>query len=155
MKKFILVSLLVFSLSISSCATPEENQPEEVEPAQPASINLDDVPTADPNKDGENIVIPAPRERDSEEKLIHNISLDLSTRLNIDISEVRLIESLPVTWDDGGLGCPAEGVTYEQANVDGYKVTLEVGGSEYIYHSNGLREFVWCDGGVPKEPVRE
>lgn len=156
-----IVIFFVFSLAIASCApqaaaqeqkaTPEAGALEETGP--PASVNLADIDSVPEASEGENIVIPAPRERSSEGKLIHFVSLDLSKRLGLDLGAVTLVESLPVSWADAGLGCPAEGMSYAQSKVDGYKITLEVQGKEYFYHSSGLETFIWCDGGVPMAPL--
>ncbi len=160
MKKMIFALVIVFSLSIAGCTRQvgeqEQNLPQEENPqeqiSQPVGINLEDV-SSDPPANIGNIEIPAPRQRSSEAKLIHDISLDLSKRLGLDISEVILVESVPVTWPNGGLGCPAEGVAYDQAEIEGYQITVEVNGKQYIYHSHGLETFIWCDQGIPIAPL--
>ena len=161
----IIVVFFISSLALIACTpqAPEQDQSlptptKEESTAQVGSaarVNLADVDSGETTNDGEMVVIPAPRERGSEEKLIHFVSLDLSKRLGLDLSAVTLVESLPVTWADGGLGCPADGVVYTQAEVAGYKITLEVNGKEYTYHSNGLKSFILCDGNIPIPPLDE
>jgi len=158
MKK--ILTLFILSLATVGCVSQKANaeapvptptkQTEQV--AQPSTVNLAEIAPETTTNEGLT-VIPAPRERSSEAKLLHLTSLDLSKRLGIDISAVFLIKSTSITWNDGSLGCPAEGKDYTQAQVNGYKIILEAQGGEYIYHSKGLNDFIWCDGGNPMPPL--
>jgi PBP1b-binding outer membrane lipoprotein LpoB len=149
-----ILALFLISVIIAGCSsqTIEKKEKEEEQPTPsskqvsvPVSVNLTDIPSDTTTDETQNTVIPAPRERGSEEKLIHNVSLDLSERLNIDISKVHLTEIISVSWEDTSLGCPVEGKTYTQEKIDGYKITLEVSNKYYVYHSKGLEDFVLCD----------
>ena len=55
----------------------------------------------------------------------------------------------PVTWPNGGLGCPQEGMAYAEVLVGGSRVTLEADGQSYTYHTAGTTEYVLCVDGVP------
>lgn len=62
---------------------------------------------------------------------------------------VRLAEA--VTWSDGSLGCPAPGMAYTQALVEGYRIELEVGATTIAYHgARGSAPFPCRD---PEPPV--
>jgi len=158
---FLLISMIVISCSPQASQPAQQKNSDENKEvtqstsqagnsgqiSQPSSINLKDVPTSETSGDAKNTVIPAPGERDPEAKLIHNISLDLSNRLGIDISQIQLIEISSVSWNDTSLGCPEEGLEYTQEVIDGYKVILLANDKEYIYHSNGLTSFILCGQG--------
>ncbi len=131
-----------------SLSTPEGSQ----QVSQPVVVDLADVEAGESNNTGA-VEAPAPGQRHSEESLIHFISLDVSKRLGIDISQVKLLENTSVTWSDGSLGCPEEGVSYTQAEVPGYQITVEAKEKEYIYHTEGLVRFIWCDEDSPVPPL--
>lgn len=59
---------------------------------------------------------------------------DAAARFGVQPSEVAVAGALRVVWSDGSLGCPEEGMNYTQALVDGYLLTLEVGGGRVAYH---------------------
>jgi hypothetical protein len=50
----------------------------------------------------------------------------------------------PVTWRDGSLGCPRDGVLYTQALVPGYRIVLALGNVEFLYHTGRLGRPVRC-----------
>ena len=59
---------------------------------------------------------------------------DLAEHLGIESDAVTVLQAVAVTWPDGSLGCPAPGMMYTQALVDGTFVLLEAGGRQYQYH---------------------
>lgn len=59
---------------------------------------------------------------------------DASQRFDVPEAEVAVAGALRVTWADGSLGCPEEGMMYTQALVPGYLLTLEVAGQRFQYH---------------------
>ena len=56
--------------------------------------------------------------------------LDLPTR------RLRVVEVRPLQWPDSSLGCPLPGQPYTPIRIDGYRIVLGVGDSEYIFHSD-------------------
>lgn len=62
-------------------------------------------------------------------------TLDLSSR-RVTIAAVE-----PVVWEDTGLGCPQEGMAYEPATIEGYRIIVQAGGDDYVYHSNTAQIF--------------
>jgi hypothetical protein len=59
---------------------------------------------------------------------------DAAQRFGLPASEVAVAGALRVTWSDGALGCPEDGMMYTQALVPGYLLTLEVDGRRVDYH---------------------
>ena len=68
---------------------------------------------------------------------------DASQRFDVPEAEVAVAGALRVTWADGSLGCPEEGMMYTQALVPGYLLTLEVDGRRVAYHgADGEQPFL-------------
>jgi hypothetical protein len=59
---------------------------------------------------------------------------DASQRFGVEGQEVAVAGALRVTWSDGSLGCPEDGMMYTQALVPGYLLTLEIAGQRVDYH---------------------
>ncbi len=59
---------------------------------------------------------------------------DAATRFNVDPMVVAVAGALRVTWSNGAIGCPEDGMMYTEALVDGYLLTLEVDGQRVAYH---------------------
>lgn len=81
---------------------------------------------------------------------------DLSSRLGIAVDEVRLVSEKTVTWRDGSLGCPKQGMMYTQALVPGTLIVLGAGGVEYDYHAAAGAAPFYCEApraGAAVNPV--
>jgi len=59
-------------------------------------------------------------------------------------SRINLLDIYAVTWNDGSLGCPVEDQDYIEIEIDGYRLVLEVGDTEYIFHTDFDRPVI-CD----------
>jgi len=82
--------------------------------------------------------------------LVANIKQDLISRTGATESDITVIRSEEVIWNDGSLGCPEPGEMYTQALVNGFWVVLEHGGTEYDYRANDRGFFRLCEGfGAP------
>lgn len=55
-----------------------------------------------------------------------------------------LTSAEPVVWRDGSLGCPRDGMLYTQALVPGYRIRLQLGQREFLYHSGRAGAPVRC-----------
>lgn len=115
------------------------------------SVDLSQV-TPSVNPIGENVVIPAPRSRESKAKLLHDISLDVSKRLGVDIGDVILVKVDEIIWPDESLGCPAPDINYVQSPTSGFQVVVKAQDTEYTYHTKGFGMFIWCNDGTPISP---
>jgi hypothetical protein len=56
--------------------------------------------------------------------------LDLSTR------HVQLVDIRAVTWPDTSLGCPKSEQNYTKVGIEGYRIVVSAGETEYIFHSD-------------------
>lgn len=64
---------------------------------------------------------------------------DLSLRLGIDKSEVKLKSLESVIFSDSTLGTSAPGEVYNQKPVSGYLIILSLGEHDYRYHADNYR----------------
>ncbi len=89
--------------------------------------------------------------------MLEAIVRDLSAQSDAPVDEIAFVSAVPMTWPNGGLGCPAEGMAYIEVQVEGMLVTMQAGGRDYTYHTDGDRNFALCmdgkrisDGVVPR-----
>lgn len=69
---------------------------------------------------------------------------DLAGRLGIDVDRIKVLEVREITWPDSSLGCPEEGVAYQQDPQPGLLIRLRGGNQMYFYHSQGDRPPFLC-----------
>lgn len=62
----------------------------------------------------------------------------IAQALDLPQSRVRLIEILPVTWEDTSLGCPQPGQIYSPATINGYRIVVTAGGQNFTFHSDSV-----------------
>ena len=70
---------------------------------------------------------------------------DLASRLGVDAGDVTVVAVQEVTWSDGSKGCAKKGMMYTQSLIEGSRITLEVDGTSYEYHSGGGRGPFLCE----------
>jgi hypothetical protein len=80
---------------------------------------------------------------------------DAGARLNVDPSAIETVSAVAVTWSDGSLGCPVEGMQYTQALVPGYRVTLRAAGRQLDYHAAANGHAVLCPPERAIEPIQD
>jgi hypothetical protein len=51
-------------------------------------------------------------------------------------ADLEVLSAEPVTWGDGSLGCPQEGMLYSQALVPGYRIRIAAKGRVLDYHAS-------------------
>jgi len=76
---------------------------------------------------------------------------DLAGRLGVPSGEITVAKETSVTWRNGSLGCPKEGMMYTQALVEGSLIVLRVDGTNYQYHSAKGRAPFLCEN--PEKPA--
>jgi PBP1b-binding outer membrane lipoprotein LpoB len=120
--------------------------------APSGSVDLDELdPDAATDEEAGEIEQPAPGIPDPEVKMVQLTAEALAERLDIDISEVTLVESLAQDWPDAGLGCPAPDAIYAAVITPGFQITLEAQGENFIYHTDTAETVVLCIDGLPAE----
>lgn len=78
------------------------------------------------------------------DSLVAQAVADLARRLSIEPSRIERLEAVAVTWPDGSLGCPREGMLYPQVLREGARIRLRANGTEYRYHSGQGRPPFLC-----------
>lgn len=58
--------------------------------------------------------------------------------------QIRLISEEEVEWPNGSLGCPVPGFFYTQAIVPGYKLVLQVGSEQFVFHTDKNKDVILC-----------
>ncbi len=81
--------------------------------------------------------------------LIDQAITDLAQRLGIAPTQITVRVAERLTWPDGSLGCPQEGMLYTQALVDGFRIVLVARGVEYAYHGADEEEPFYCEHPAP------
>ncbi len=75
--------------------------------------------------------------------LAANLALIAQTRLarelDLPTRRIQLIDVQPFVWVDSSLGCPLSGQNYTEVNVPGYRILLEAGDEQYIFHSDSTQ----------------
>jgi hypothetical protein len=69
------------------------------------------------------------------EQAIEAAQQDLAAREAVDPADIEVLEAREVTWRNGALGCPEEGMMYTQALVKGLFVKLGAGERSFAYHA--------------------
>jgi hypothetical protein len=94
-------------------------------------------------------VEPGPGPGPDSSQQVKDATRDLADRLGVPGSEIVLAREEAVTWRNGSLGCPKEGMMYTQALVEGTLIVLQVDGKTYQYHSGKGRPPFYCEN--PRE----
>lgn len=80
---------------------------------------------------------------------------DAASRLTVDPKVIEVVSTSAVTWSDGSLGCPADGMMYTQALVPGYRVMLRAAGQLLDYHAAGNGHVALCPPERAAEPIQD
>ncbi len=68
---------------------------------------------------------------------------DLAEARRVESDAVKVLESRPVAWRSGALGCPEPGMMYTDALVPGVLIRLQIEGEVVVYHARvGGKPFV-------------
>lgn len=78
------------------------------------------------------------------EEALARVKADLASRLGVTKDEISLVNAVAVTWNDTSLGCPEKGMMYTQVLTPGYRIILEVDGTQYDYRTDDLGYFILC-----------
>lgn len=81
----------------------------------------------------------------------------LAQQLDLPERRIQMVDIHLVTWPDESLGCPAEGQTYADRDIDGYRLVMSAGDTEYIFHAD-FERLIACavdDEVLPTEEPEE
>lgn len=124
-------------LSVTATMTPTPlPRPEDLSAATPSAVASVDSPEAQITTTLDSDPVAA--------ELVALAQRRVAQELNLPTRRVRVIEVKPFVWPDISLGCPEPGETYLAGDIDGYRLVLEVGDVQYIFHTDFDR-VVPCD----------
>ncbi|TDD46690.1 hypothetical protein E1263_36015 [Kribbella antibiotica] len=105
------------------------------------------APTVNPSESGSSVPTPggaAPTGTPGG-TAVEQATADLVKKLGVQAAGVKVVSAEEITWSDGSLGCPEEGMRYTQALINGMRIILEADGKKYEYHSGGSRAPFLCE----------
>jgi hypothetical protein len=136
-------ALLLLSMCGSAeDATPSRHSPSPL-PAGDSPLPIGDSPLAGPVSPLD--VPPKDLQENTVEHLSQLARANLAAELDVNADDIELIDVEAVQWSDTSLGCPQPGMMYAQVITPGYRMTLEVDGQEYVFHTDGGQRVVHCD----------
>ena len=83
------------------------------------------------------------------EAKLQAIRTDLAGR-GVNADQLEVVSAESVTFNDGSLGCPQPGVQYTQAQVDGMRVVVSAGGTNYDYRFGNTDSPHLCENRGPR-----
>ena len=86
---------------------------------------------------------------DVDQELIDEAIEVAAAETGVSADEIEVVTAEAVTWPDGAIGCPEEGMGYTQALVPGYRVILDIDGEEIHLHAGSDGQFFPCDDPQP------
>ncbi len=168
---------VIGSLWLSACQPEElpliESPTEVLIPATATATSAPIIPTStiEPASLPQDLFTPSPEETnavtieyttaDGEVLQLDPVSAELvalaqsqlADELDLPITRIRLVSIESYEWTDSSLGCPVEGQMYSQILADGYRVVLQAGDVEYLYHTDFTRVAA-CDFENEQLPTR-
>ncbi len=143
MKQFLIALSAWILIALSACAAATAAPPFPpspgaltVEPPKPLYTPTPEQAVIAPPTTDQSAIVPR--------QLAEKAKAHLAKLLDIDVSEIRVVEALAVSWPDTSLGCPQPGISYAQMIVPGYRLVLEAKGQQYPYHTTLDGQIILC-----------
>lgn len=76
--------------------------------------------------------------------LLEKVLEDVGNRTGASRSQIEIISTEKITWNDGALGCPQPNQMYTQALVPGYRIRVRIADQTLDYHAAETGRFVVC-----------
>lgn len=157
-RAFTLMASLALATGLTACGTEGAGPGDATTAptASPTSPTEDDtsvtsdkptrIPSPEPTDGPGNEALPSgPVDASVREREDVRAALQLEAeRTGAAVEEIEVVGFADVTWNDGAIGCPREGMMYTQALVPGHQLILEVDGEKASYHSGRDGVFFHC-----------
>lgn len=111
----------------------------------PVTVDLGDVTPATTPESEEAVEMPVPGVPDPAQTMAGKATSDLAQYLNVDPGAIEVVSIEAVEWPDSSLGCPRPGQSYLTVITPGFKITLQVHGREFEYHTDREDRVIRCD----------
>lgn len=142
-----IIFVLIFSLALAACASPQPTDAD-LPPLDPQSPPAQEDATATPENPLESNPTPEdpdmPQDAPPVQKFVDLAKKDLTGRVQIDAASVNVAKTEEVLWPNAALGCPEPGKFYAQGRVPGFRIWLEAGGVQYDYHTDWTGQVILC-----------
>ena len=128
-----LVCIPAVVVLVTGCAQAQTRSQVIPFPAPPT-----DVPATEPN---------------TLESVTEQALADAARRAGLPRTQLSVIEAAAVTWSDGSLGCPEEGMSYTQALVPGFRVRIAADSAILDYHAGRSGGALLCPSDRAMPPM--
>ena len=78
------------------------------------------------------------------QRLVDMATKNLTAKLGIEETGIKVMEAAYVTWRDSSLGCPQPNTQYMQVLTNGSRIVLKSSAGVFHYHSGGNRQPSYC-----------
>jgi hypothetical protein len=138
------LTLILIGLMITGCSPSAHINPNPPEAANPTPIVLDPIQGNTVNPIQDNTAVPT--SLTPGEKYIDLAKHDLAARLKIDAAQITVVHVTQITGADLASGCILKGgqVLMPNDSVNGYQISLEAQGQNYLYHAGSNDQVVLC-----------
>lgn len=87
------------------------------------------------------------------QEMVMLVQRRLAQELDLPQRRIQIVDMTPYTWADTSLGCPLPEQTYTPRSIDGYRIIVSVGETDYAFHTDSERA-IPCPAGretLPKD----
>lgn len=126
MKAVTRIALVAVTTSLAACAGGTAEPAGSPSPSSPLTRMVPESTAAPSPSDAPASSVTAP------ETHLEAIRADLDGR-GVAGNQALVTEAQQVTWSDGSLGCGEPGVSYTQAQIEGWRIVVVVDGTSYDY----------------------
>jgi len=148
---------MVAVLALSACGTEDDGLAPGIEPGddggEPGDLDGPDEAVREEQEQGVGSDTREDGDPGEQPREVALAIADAADRTGVAPDSIEVVAFEEVTWPDGAIGCPQPGEMYTQALVEGYRVLLEVDGSQLSYHGAPGGDPSLCED--PQEPLEE
>jgi len=83
--------------------------------------------------------------------MVEQAIADAAKQAQVAPTDVKVIQVESVEWRDSCLGCAEKGTMCMDVITPGYRIVLQVGDQEYVYHTDMQGNVLYCPAGAPGE----
>jgi len=145
---------LAVSVALAACGSQGSESSEEAPTQAAESEQIESSNGGDSTAEG-NEMTQGNIERMNLEAAVDAALQDLAERSGISAEAISVVQAREVTWPNGALGCPEEGMMYTQALVDGFYILLSDGDREHAYHAGRDGKPFFCPAERSQPPPED
>lgn len=151
---FRIVPAVAMLVAVAACGN-HESEPSEDPPAD--AVESDGVQSSNGGDQAaeEKTMHRGNPDRMNLEEAIEAARKDLAERSGVEPDSVSIVQARAVTWRNGALGCPEEGMMYTQALIHGFYILLSDGEAEHAYHAGRNGKPFFCPAERSQQPRQD